>query len=395
MKVRWACGARRGLVAAAGCALAGVGGIAAAFALVHGANAATVPTTIPGTVSVSTPVVTTAVSTPLVTTTVSTPVVTTAVSTPVVTTAVSTPVATTTVATPVATTSVSTPAVSATVAPSPSAGSPGMPALPGTAAPSGSPAGGSAGTAGSAPPSSGGIGASDGESTGTAGGTPAGTAARADLRPSPRGSRRPARLVLRLDRAARVLLVFRGPGWTCDVAGTLRVRAGRGATAVPLTGRVRGGRLPEGVFRLEAYTLAPGGARTLVGTVVLSLAYDASGHAAVRPVERRLPACRDASGGLFGGRVLVVGERYAAAPSSAGDAGDAEAQAGGAAGVGGGSSSAPGAGEGSGRAGLPSFLDGPEAVGGAAAWIFAGLTAASLLLFLGLLGSYVVRTLRS
>jgi hypothetical protein len=369
-----------------GCVLAGVGGIAAAFALVHGATAATVPTTIPGTVSVTTPVVTTAVSTPLVTTTVSTLVVTTAVSTPIVTT---------TVTTPVATTSVSTPAVSATVAPSrPSAESPGPPALPGTAATSGSPAGGSAGTAGSAPSSSAGGGTSEGGSTGIAGGTRAGgSAARADLRPSPRGSRRPARLVLRLDRPAPVLLVFRGPGWTCDVAGTLRARADRGATAVPLTGRVRGGRLAEGVFRLEAYTLAPGGARTLVGTVVLSLAYDASGHAVVRPVERRLPVCRDASGGVFVGHVLVAGERHAAAPSSVGAPGDVEAPAGAVAGTGGGSSSAEG--EGSGRVGLPSFLDGPEAVGGVAAWIFAGLAAASLLLFVGLLGSYVVRALRS
>lgn len=361
-------------------ALTGAAGFAAASGLAGGAAAAVgLPTT---TVTVSTPVATATVTTPVVTT----PVVTTTVSTPPVTTAV-----TTTVATPVTTATVSSsaPPAATTTATQP-AGTATPTAGGGVGSAGGGTGGGATGGSSSAPSAGG------GETAGAA--TAVGGSGSVHVRAARRGSRRPARLVVVLPRPAIVLLVFRGPGRSCDVAGTVRVRGARGRNAVPITGRVgggrvRSGRLPEGLFRLEVYAVTASSRPALLGRLTIALAYS-SGRARARQVARELPACARGSGTAVGGSAAapVAGERSGGPGSmtAANDRGSAAAFAptgGGVAAFRGGRRPEPQ------RAGLPTLED-ADAIGGFAAWALAGLTAASLLLFLGLLGSQVLRSLR-
>jgi hypothetical protein len=116
------------------------------------------------------------------------------------------------------------------------------------------------------------------------------------------------RLVLTLARPRELTVLFRGPGETCRVAGRMVVHGKRGRNVVPLNGRVRGGRLAPGMFRVEVLDTT-GSAQRVVGKLAVMLRYDARGRAQVRQVRYVPRDCALGVAALLTSSRLVAGER--------------------------------------------------------------------------------------
>ena len=195
------------------------------------------------------------------------------------------------------------------------------------------------------------------------------------------------RLVLTLRRPRELTVLFRGPGETCRVAGRLVVHGRRGTNVVPLNGRVRGGRLATGVFRVEVLDTT-GGARRVLGKLAVSLRYDARGRPHVSQVRYVPRDCALGAAALLASSRLVAGERRTSGPTSTRSGSE--------------TSSPPAAdepvvvdqsGDGGGLAALPNLSPG-DAVGGRAAVLLLALLVLSAGGFLLVAGSSAFRRLR-
>jgi hypothetical protein len=189
------------------------------------------------------------------------------------------------------------------------------------------------------------------------------------------------RLVLTLNRPRELTVLFRGPGETCRVAGRVVVQGRRGENAIPLNGRVRGGRLAPGRFRVEVLDTTGSGQR-LLGRLAVALRYDAHGRARVRQVRYVPRDCALGVAALLTSSARVSGERAAtaapaarpAAPNPPSRPADAEPEKGG-------------------LAAIPNLAPG-DAVGGLTAAILVGLLLLSVGGFLLVAGSSARRALR-
>ena len=205
---------------------------------------------------------------------------------------------------------------------------------------------------------------------------------RARRQPGRVGARR---LVLTLTRPRELTVLFRGPGDTCRVAGRLVVHGRRGTNVVPLNGRVRGGRLAAGVFRVEVMDTT-GSARRVMGKLAVSLRYDADGRPHVRQVRYVPRDCAFGAAALLASSRLVAGERGTAGPTSTQRGGEASPPV---------AADDPVAVDGDGDdagglAALPNL--GPDdAVGGVAAVVLVALLVLSAGAFLYVAGSSAVR----
>ena len=193
--------------------------------------------------------------------------------------------------------------------------------------------------------------------------------------------------MLTLTRPRELTVLFRGPGDTCRVAGRLVVHGRRGTNVVPLNGRVRGGRLAAGVFRVEVLDTT-GSARRVMGKLAVSLHYDARGRPRVRQVRYVPRDCAVDAAALLASSRLVAGERGTAGPNSTQRDGDPSPPA---------AADDPVTVDGDdddagGLAALPNL--GPDAVGGVAAVILVALLVFSAGAFLLVAGSSAVRALR-
>jgi hypothetical protein len=196
------------------------------------------------------------------------------------------------------------------------------------------------------------------------------------------------RLVLTLTRPRELTVLFRGPGETCRVAGRLVVHGRRGTNVVPLNGRVRGGRLAAGMFRVEVLD-STGSARRVLGKLAVLLRYDARGRAHVRQV-RYVPRDCAFGVGVLPATVPIVGERATTSAPSTPEGGKgavlpAESEE--RVAVDGGDD------DGGGLAALPN-LGRDDAVSGVAAVILLALLVLSTGAFLLVAGSSALRSLR-
>jgi hypothetical protein len=249
-----------------------------------------------------------------------------------------------------------------------------------SSAPSSSPAAAPTGV-GASPsppgPNSTGVGAASGAAP-TAAPPAAAPTLRARRTPGRLGARR---LVLTLDRPRELTVLFRGPGETCRVAGRVVVDGRRGANVVPLNGRVRGGRLAPGRFRVEVLDTTGSGQR-LLGRLAVALRYDAHGRARVRQVRYVPRDCALGVAALLTSSSRVSGERTGtpapaarpAAPNPPSRPADAEPEKGG-------------------LAAIPNLSPG-DAVGGLTAVILIGLFLLSAGAFLLVAGGSARRALR-
>ena len=190
-----------------------------------------------------------------------------------------------------------------------------------------------------------------------------------------------------LGRARELTLLFRGPGETCRVAGRVVVHGRRGRNVVPLNGRVRGGRLAPGAFRVEVLDTT-GTAQRMLGRLAVVLRYDARGRARVRQVRYVPRDCALGVAALFASSLRVAGERATTAPPVAQPAARARP-----------TTAAPprvdaeGDGDQGGLAALPNLASG-DAVGGITALILVGLLLLSAGGFLLVAGGSAARALR-
>ena len=192
--------------------------------------------------------------------------------------------------------------------------------------------------------------------------------------------------MLTLSRARELMLLFRGPGETCRIAGRVVVHGRPGRNVLPLDGRVRGGRLAPGAFRVEVLDTTGAGQRML-GRLAVVLRYDARGRARVRQVRYVPRDCALGVAALLPSSSRVVGERAtttmppAAQPQARPTPGTPPpVDVGGSAGEGG-------------LAALPNLARG-DAVDGITAVILIGLLLLSAGAFFGVAGSSAVRALR-
>ena len=107
-------------------------------------------------------------------------------------------------------------------------------------------------------------------------------------------------LRFRLSRAAKLILVVRGPGPSCAIAGRIAFRGREGVNRFRFNGRIAGQPLEPGTYQL---TLRPRGRKTTLGRAVVTIVAPGSTAAT-----RTLPQCTTqpapvASGaGTYGGR---------------------------------------------------------------------------------------------
>jgi hypothetical protein len=85
-----------------------------------------------------------------------------------------------------------------------------------------------------------------------------------------RKNRRSSALAFRLARRARIVVVFRGPAPSCEIAYTLRAQGRLGANRVPASALVRKGLVEAGVYAVRVVAVR-GERRQHVGDVVVRL----------------------------------------------------------------------------------------------------------------------------
>jgi hypothetical protein len=247
---------------AASLAVFAAAGFGAAHALADsGPQQVTLPTSLPGTVTVTLPVTTATLPLP----TTSAPLPTT--SAPLPTTSAPLP----TTSTPLPTTSTPVPTTSAPV---PTTGQPPASASPSTppTAPASSAPGSSASAQSSSSPSAPAAAGATGSSPGTAPAPVRGSSGGLTVASTSRGraGRRAKFLGFRLSRPARVVAVFRGPAPSCEIAYTFRGRGRSGANRVPASALVRKGLVEAGVYAVRVVAVR-GEQRRRIGDIVVDV----------------------------------------------------------------------------------------------------------------------------